>query len=393
MAPSERSMNVSSAIDLLNQAIDETDSQTTESLTLDELARGSERVGGMLIRSTQDRKLLATIARLGPYKSTVLVQGESGVGKELVARALHALGPTPDGPFVTFSCSNLVDSLAESQLFGHVKDAFTDARDDAMGYFRSANGGTLFLDEIAELPLKLQPKLLRAVETHEVQPVGSSENHRVDIRLIAATNRDLRAMVRAGEFRDDLYYRLNAAAIVVPPLRERREAIPAFVAHFIDHYNRLFGKEIGFVEKSMLETLVGYSWPGNVRELAHALESAVLMASDNQLVNDDLPPHLSDPAARIAAAYPATLDVSEVEGEAPDAAAAKSSYSLAAAIQHASKTALVRALEAASGNCYRAANLLGVSRYTVYRMLNRYGMAEGRPYRAWRKSPPPGGSV
>src|SRR6202011_2503426 len=145
-----------------------------------------------------------------------------------------------------FNCSNLVESLAESQLFGHVKGAFTDAREDSLGYFRAASGGTLFLDEIGELPLRLQPKLLRAVEMHEVQAVGSAQSYKVDLRLIAATNRDLRTMVKAGQFRDDLYYRLNAQAILVPPLRERREAIPAFVAHFIEHFNRLFGKDVKF---------------------------------------------------------------------------------------------------------------------------------------------------
>ncbi len=154
----------------------------------------------MLVKSGHMRKVMKTITRLGPYKATVLVHGESGTGKELVARALHTLGPVPKGPFVTFNCSNLVESLAESQLFGHVRGAFTDAREDALGYFRSANGGTLFLDEIGELPLRLQPKLLRAVETHEVQPVGSAQSYKVDIRLIAATNRDLRAMVKAGSF-------------------------------------------------------------------------------------------------------------------------------------------------------------------------------------------------
>src|ERR1700686_1757395 len=200
-----------------------------EWISLEHLALGSERVGGMVVRSAQVRKVLKTISLLSPYKATVLISGESGTGKELVARALHTLGSAPGGPFVTFNCSNLVETLAESQLFGHVRGAFTDAREESQGYFRSENGGTLFLDEIGELPLKLQPKLLRAVETHEVQPVGSSHVHKVDIRLVAATNRDLRAMVKAGQFRDDLYYRFNSAAIFLPPLRERREAIPAFI--------------------------------------------------------------------------------------------------------------------------------------------------------------------
>src|SRR5260370_2202856 len=173
-------------------------------ISLEHLGLGSERVGGMVVRSAQVRKVLKTISRLSPYKATVLINGESGTGKELVARALHTLGPVPGGPFVTFNCSNLVESLAESQLFGPVRGAFTDAREDSLGYFRSANGGTLFLDEIGELPLRLQPKLLRAVETHEIQPVGSCRNYKVDIRLVVATNRYILPMVKHGQFRDHL---------------------------------------------------------------------------------------------------------------------------------------------------------------------------------------------
>ena len=186
--------------------------------SLEQLAHGSERVGGMVVRSAQVRKVLKTISRLSPYKATVLIHGESGTGKELVARALHTLGSAPGGPFVTFNCSNLVETLAESQLFGHVRGAFTDAREDSLGYFRSANGGTLFLDEIGELPLRLQPKLLRAVETHEIQPVGSSRCYSVDIRLVAATNRDLRAMVKAGSV---------PRRPLLPPQRRRHPGSPA----------------------------------------------------------------------------------------------------------------------------------------------------------------------
>src|SRR5216683_1150445 len=159
------------------------------------------RLGGMITKSAKLQRVAKTIRRLGPYKSTVLIQGESGTGKDLVARALHDCGSKPGGPFIIFNCSNLVDSLAESQLFGHVKGAFTDARDDAIGYFRAADGGTLFLDEVGEMPLNLQAKLLRAVENYEIQPVGSTRSFRVDIRLVAATNRDLLSMVKAGTFR------------------------------------------------------------------------------------------------------------------------------------------------------------------------------------------------
>src|SRR5258708_33139862 len=246
-----------------------------------ELVHGAEQVAGMVVKSAEARKMMASIARFAPYKTAVLVQGESGVGKELISRAIHKQGPVPNGPFVTFNCSNLVETLAESQLFGHVRGAFTDAREESLGYFRAANGGTLFLDEIGELPLRLQPKLLRAVETHEVQPVGSSQTYKVDIRLVAATNRDLRAMVTAGQFRDDLYYRLHAAAIYVPPLREHPDAIPALVSHFIEHHNRLFGKNISMISRPAIDALCAYPWPGNVRQLGHAIESAVLMAQEN----------------------------------------------------------------------------------------------------------------
>jgi DNA-binding NtrC family response regulator len=365
----------------------------SDRVSLEKLRQGSERVGGMLVRSAQVRKVLKTIARLSPYKATVLIHGESGTGKELVARALHTLGPVPNGPFVTFNCSNLVETLAESQLFGHVKGAFTDAREDSMGYFRSANGGTLFLDEIGELPLKLQPKLLRAVESHEVQPVGSSRTYKVDIRMVAATNRDLRAMVKAGQFRDDLYYRLNTAAIFLPPLRERHEAIPAFVGHFIEHYNRLFGKDIRQVEKRALDALMEHQWPGNVRELAHAIESAVILTETDTLLADDLPDHLyaqsgSPTKDTISAANSHEAAATEPPERNVRADRSEKSwpYALDAVIREASKVALLRALEATGGNCHRAAELLGVSRYTVYRMLNRYGLAEGRAYRNLRKS-------
>src|SRR3984957_19359210 len=265
----------------------------SEWLSLEHLAQGSERIGGMVVRSAQVRKVLKTISRLSPYKATVLIQGESGTGKELVARAWHTLGPAPSGPFVTFNCSNLVESLAESQLFGHVRGAFTDAREDSLGYFRSANGGTLFLDEIGELPLHLQPKLLRAVETHEVQPVGSAHSYKVDIRLVAATNRDLRAMVKAGAFRDDLYYRLNATAILLPPLRERRDAIEALAVHFTEHYNRLFGKHIRRISRRAIVALQNYDWPGNVREFAHAIESAAMLSDGDYLDLPLFPDYLS----------------------------------------------------------------------------------------------------
>jgi DNA-binding NtrC family response regulator len=397
----EYSANGSSGAAARQDALAEPANATCEWVSLADLAHGSERVGSAVVRSAHARKVLKIISRLSPYRSTVLIQGESGTGKELVARGLHTLGSVPSGPFVTFNCSNLVESLAESQLFGHVRGAFTDAREDSLGYFRSANGGTLFLDEVAELPLRLQPKLLRVLDSHEVQPVGSSRSYAVDIRLVAASNRDLHAMVKAGQFRDDLYYRLNAAAILVAPLRERREAIPAFVAHFIEHFNRLFGKDVKLISRIALDALCANQWPGNVRELGHAIESAVLMTESARIDLDDLPLRnddanpeaLGEPVEAVLQNGGLNLEGGPNGAGIDCANASKRSfemagwpYSLDAVIREASKSALVRALQATEGNCHRAAELLGVSRYTVYRMLNRFGLGEGRTYRPRRKS-------
>ena len=340
-----------------------------------ELTGDSEQVAGMLVESEPARKVMASVARIAPYKTAVLVQGESGVGKELVSRAIHQQGPFPNGPFVTFNCSNLVETLAEAQLFGHVKGAFTDAREESLGYFRSADGGTLFLDEVGELPLKLQPKLLRAVETHEVQPVGSAHTYKVNIRLVCATNRDLKAMMKDGSFRADLYYRLNSTPITVPPLRERREGIPVLIAYFVASHGRAFGKDIRYISREALETLCTCAWPGNVRQLSYAIQSALMMTDSDRISLADLPGGIMSegllesnttlPPARTATFLPHEFSTTETTAVMP---------SLDWAIERASKNALTQALRAAAGNCVRAAELLGVSRYTVYRMINRYGI-------------------
>ncbi len=357
-----------------------------EWLDIESIGAGAEEIGGMVVQSAEMRKVLKTTARLGPYKATVLVYGESGTGKELVARALHALGPVPKGPFITFNCSNLVEALAESQLFGHVRGAFTDAREDSLGYFRSASGGVLFLDEIGELPLRLQPKLLRAVEMHEVQPVGSAQSYKVDIRLIAATNRDLRAMVKTGQFRDDLYYRLSATAIMIPPLRQRRDGIGALTLHFIQHYNRLLGKSIRFISRQALSVLMAYDWPGNVREFSHAIQSAVML-SDNELLDiTALPEHVTHtlPNADALADLPAAA--SPLAAAPPLALAPEPQSPLL--LDDVIKKTLVRSLEETEGNRRRAADLLGVSRSTLYRMLARYRLGDAETGR--RRGPDSG---
>jgi DNA-binding NtrC family response regulator len=349
-------------------------------VSIERLMQGAETVAGMVIKSTAARRVLKMVTRFSGYRATVLIQGESGTGKELVARALHTMGHSSSGPFVTFNCSNLVESLAESQLFGHVRGAFTDAREDALGYFRSAAGGTLFLDEIGELPLHLQPKLLRAVETHEVQPVGATRSYRVDLRLVAATNRDLREMVRSGTFRDDLYYRLHAATITVPALRTRTEDIAALTGHFMAHYNRLLGHHVRYISRRALKVLLNHNWPGNVRELSHAIENAVMMSDEDRIDVSALPEYLLEPAPPETA--PNIHDVAEqaqsssIELEAEGGAVSQWPLELDEVI----KRTLVRSLQETAGNRRRAADLLGISRSTLYRMMSRYGL-ENEPFR------------
>jgi two-component system response regulator AtoC len=355
-----------------------------EWIDLDSLGSGCAYVAGMVVRSAHMQEVARTIARLGPYKTTVLIQGESGTGKDLVARALHLVGSAPKGPFVTFNCSNLVESLAESQLFGHVRGAFTDAREDSLGFFRSASGGTLFLDEIGELPMRLQPKLLRVVESKEVQPVGSSRQYHVDVRLIAATNRDLREMVRSGGFRDDLYYRLNATSIAIPPLRQRREAIDALVAHYVEHSNRLLGKQVKLLSRQSIAVLRAYEWPGNVRELCNVIESAVMLAEGDHLDLDHLPEYLSNAVNGSISAAISSAPLFAPEKHAPAGVAAEpadlptdqtSEHPRPQSLDEVIKQTLLRSLEETGGNRRRAAEILKISRSTLYRMLARYELA------------------
>jgi two-component system response regulator HydG len=361
---------------------------------VEELAAGGERVGQLVGQSALMRGVFEALRWLAPYKTTVLIQGESGTGKELAARALHTLGPTPKGPFVIFNCSNLMETLAESQLFGHVRGAFTDAREEAPGCFRAAHGGTLFLDEIGELPLKLQAKLLRAVETYEVQPVGAAHSYQVNIRLVVATNRDLRQLVKERGFRDDLFYRLNATAITLPPLRRHPDDIPLLAAHFITHYNRLFDKHVRLLAQRALELLTAYPWPGNVRELAHAIEHAVLFAPGERLEAAYLPTHLNQPTSAERAVPTVSLPAGDEDladgfgnvtaggreayaekGEAVAGAVHGEEY-LSLSFEENIKQALLRSLRESKGNRCLAASLLGVSRSTLYRMMWRHGLGD-----------------
>jgi DNA-binding NtrC family response regulator len=292
------------------------------------------------------------VARVAPTRATVLITGESGTGKEVVARALHFNSPRSAGPFVTIQCAGLVETLLESELFGHVRGAFTGAVAARRGLFEAGQGGTVFLDEIGDISPSTQAKLLRVVEQQEVKPVGATESLRIDARLVAATNKDLAVEVRAGRFREDLLYRLNVVHVALPPLRERREDIPALATHFLRRYVQDSGKTItGFAPETMA-LLEAYAWPGNVRELENVIERAVAMSGHTVLLPHDLPSHLA-PSSTTTFAEDATPLPS---------------------LDELTRHHLVRVLAATGGNKERAAEILGVDRRTLYRMLERYAM-------------------
>jgi DNA-binding NtrC family response regulator len=356
----------------------------SEWLDLCDLERGAESIAGMLVPPGDASQLIKRLSKIAATKITVLVEGESGTGKELASRAIHSLGNRAGGPFVVFNCSNLVDSLAESQLFGHVRGAFTDARENSIGYFRAATGGTLFLDEIGELPLNLQPKLLRVVETLEVQPVGSFQSQRVDVRIVAATNRDLRAMVKEGTFRADLYYRLSAATLRLPALRERRESIAALVAHFIRERGPLVGRHVTQVSRRALDgVLMRYDWPGNIRQLAHAIESALITSETNRIDVEDLPHFLTEDTR----AYESTVDSEAEPSDVRSSLSSGEAKPPPVTLREIMRQAIVRSLARTKGNRKRAAEELGISRPRLYRLLEDLGVTGGN--RALRSEQPP----
>ncbi len=302
------------------------------------------------------------IARVASTRSPVLITGESGTGKEVVARALHFNGPRAAAPFVAINCAGLAEGLLESELFGHVRGAYTGAMSHRRGLFETGDGGTVFLDEVGDISQNTQAKLLRVLGEQEVRPVGGNEVIRVDVRVIAATNRELRTEILEGRFREDLYYRLNVVSIHLPRLRERREDIPVLAHHFLRKYADANGKAVTGFAPEALALLEAHSWPGNVRELENAVERAVAVGTSPVVLPEDLPAHLvSSPVA--AAAGPADSPLRSLDELTQ---------------QH-----LARVLAATGGNKKRAAEILGVDRRTLYRMLERYGMS----------APPPAGLI
>ncbi len=311
------------------------------------------------------QRVKGLIAQAGASEATVLITGESGTGKELVAAALHAASPRVRGPLIKVNCAALPGELLESELFGYVKGAFTGAVKDKPGRFQLASGGTLFLDEIGELPLGLQAKLLRAIQERLVEPLGGVGAVPVDVRLLAATNRDLAAEVQAGRFREDLYFRLNVLEVPIPPLRRRMDDLPLLAAHLLRKLARKNNKTVREVSPAFMETLGRYHWPGNVRELENALERALVLSRTDSLSASDLPPQVLAPGAARTARTPGP-GLAPAEGPVPPRAAPS--------LDEAEKQAIVEALALYGGHRQRTADALHISRRTLQYKLRKYGL-------------------
>ncbi|HOQ91222.1 MAG TPA: sigma-54 dependent transcriptional regulator, partial [Candidatus Hydrogenedentes bacterium] len=247
---------------------------------------------GLIGASETTQRLNWMLRKIAPSKSAVLITGPSGVGKEVFARALHQASPRADKPFIAVNCAALAPGILESELFGHEKGAFTGATERRLGRFERAHGGTLLLDEVGEIPPPIQVKLLRVLQEGELERVGGSETIRVDVRIVAATNRDLKTAIENGQFREDLYYRLKVFSVEIPPLRQRPDDIPPLVEHFLRGFSQEFGKQVDAIDEDVLSIFMRYAWPGNVRELRNVLERGVVLAESNRITRDELPPEL-----------------------------------------------------------------------------------------------------
>lgn len=315
--------------------------------------RAYKKFGELIGQSPAMRQMYLLIAAVSANKSTVLVTGESGTGKELVARTIHRQGPWADHPFVAINCGAMSETLLDSQLFGHRRGAFTGAIADHNGVFQTANGGTLFLDEIAEIPLALQVKFLRVIQEKEFTPLGASRPMKVDVRIIAATNRELEEEVRKGTFREDLFYRLNVVPLHLPPLRERREDIPLLIEHFIATFSTEYKVEPKKVGPEALEQLVRYPWPGNIRELQNVIERMFALSRSNEITLADLP-------GPIAGFEEKPLTFQEL-AELPT-------------LEDMEKSLITAALRKSHGNKNEAARLLAIDRQRLYRKIEKYGL-------------------
>jgi DNA-binding NtrC family response regulator len=345
---------------VIDKALSEQSLRSEVARLREEVAR-SVRFENIIGRSRAMQEVFALIRRVAASQASVLITGESGTGKELVARALHAHSPRANRPFVAVNCAAIPETLLESDLFGYKRGAFTDAKADKAGLFVEANGGTIFLDEIGELPLTLQPKLLRALQEREIRPLGGTKSERVDIRLITATNRHLEQRLKEGRFREDLFYRLNVIHIHLPPLRDRAEDVLPLAEHFLTRSAERAGKPLRSFKETAKKLLLAHAWPGNVRELENVVERAVALAEGDIVTPEDLPPALRERKSqdRLTSALMQGLTLEELE-----------------------RQYIQRVLEAEGGNKTRAAQRLGLDRKTLYRKLEEYaapapGAAQG----------------
>lgn len=318
---------------------------------LREEVEAQQRISSIIGKSPAMRKVFDMIRKVAPTKASVLITGESGAGKELVADAIHNLSPRRDKPFIKVHCAALAESLLESELFGHEKGAFTGAQTRQRGRFELADTGSLFLDEIGEINQNVQIKILRVLQEKKFERVGGETTIEVDVRLIAATNRDLKAEIAAGRFREDLYYRLNVVNIHVPALRERREDIPLLAATFLHEFAQENGKPIEGFDQRAKQALYSYDWPGNVRELRNCIESAVVMASGKLITLDDLPPGPRSAQEKKEIHIPAFCSLEEAE-----------------------KIIITETLAALGGNKTKTAEVLKIGRKTLYQKIEQYGI-------------------
>jgi len=322
--------------------------------------------GELVARSPLMLELFRTVRKIAEFKTTVLIDGESGTGKELIARAIHSNSPRARAAFIAVNCGAIPMNLLESELFGHRKGAFTDASRDRKGLFEEATGGTLFLDEIGELPLGLQVKLLRVLQEGEVRRLGDSQDTKVDVRVVAATARNLAEEVKRGAFREDLYYRLNVFALHLPSLRERREDIPLLVEHFLARMNARMGLSIAGVTAEASRLLTAYGWPGNVRELENTVERAVVLTNGPEIDADSLPERLRASASAASATHAPTDD---------------GDLSIKRASRRSEETLIRRALARTKGNRTRAAELLEISHRALLYKIREYGIVSARDTR------------
>jgi two-component system, NtrC family, response regulator HydG len=315
-------------------------------------------VSAIIGTSEPMRRVFEAIALVAPTEATVLILGGSGTGKELVAQAIHANSPRRADPFITVNCASLPETLLESELFGHERGAFTGATERRIGRFELAHGGTMFLDEIGELTSASQTKLLRVLQSQEFERVGGSQTLKVDVRVIAATNKDLEAAVQAGQFREDLWYRLNVFPLTIPPLSERRDDIPLLVEHFLKSYAERHRRRLRGLTPRALDLFMRYDWPGNVRELEHAIERAVILARGEHITPEELPPTLralgGDPEGTTPQEPPLPVGLSLKEME---------------------RELIRKTLEYTGGNRTKAAEVLGISRATLHNKLREYGLS------------------